>query len=334
LNNPGPQIIQPGKGDLKSFHLAGIVPIAGQPLNFKMPWDDYLMPVAANYLAVENAVYECAAAGCETIWIVAYKETQPLIRYRLGDFILDPIFLPKRRKKFVYKASEEIKEVPIYYVPIHSRDREKRDCLAWSAIYGAIRAYRVSKKISRWVVPDRYYISWPYGMYPTAQLQKKYYRKIISSRQPFFLSYDGKTIKDGEYLSCTFTANDILLFYKNIKKLGTGVWKSGGWWNHEENKMMDAKKLSPEERYSARYFTLDRVFKHASLDGATVLNLNWYFNIDNWEGYCNYLGSEKSKSIRRPNRCLKYSEFDLIGEEHEDEEHVDEDDEDFNEDTE
>ena len=58
-------------------HLAGIVPIGGQPLDFKMPWHDSMMPIAQNYLAVERAVFQCVLAGCETVWIVGHLGTQP-----------------------------------------------------------------------------------------------------------------------------------------------------------------------------------------------------------------------------------------------------------------
>ena len=55
---------------MNNFHLAGIIPVAGQPLEFNMPWHDSLMPIAPDYLALERSVVECAYAGCETIWIV------------------------------------------------------------------------------------------------------------------------------------------------------------------------------------------------------------------------------------------------------------------------
>ena len=80
--------------DIKSranYNLAGIVPVAGQPLDFEMPWHDCMMPVGQNFLAVEKAVLDCAVAGCDTIWLVCPKDIQPLIRYRLGDWIMDPI---------------------------------------------------------------------------------------------------------------------------------------------------------------------------------------------------------------------------------------------------
>jgi len=56
-------------------HLAGIVPIGGKALDFKMPWHDSLIPVAPDYLAVEQAVYQCGIAGCKSIWVVGHKGT-------------------------------------------------------------------------------------------------------------------------------------------------------------------------------------------------------------------------------------------------------------------
>ena len=36
------------------------------------------MPIAPNYTLLENAVYECAWAGCETIWIICNDDVAPL----------------------------------------------------------------------------------------------------------------------------------------------------------------------------------------------------------------------------------------------------------------
>ena len=53
----GPQLIN-------SFHLAGIVPVAGQKLDFNFPWHDCMQPIGRNYLAIERAILECVCAGC------------------------------------------------------------------------------------------------------------------------------------------------------------------------------------------------------------------------------------------------------------------------------
>jgi len=53
-----------GKNNIRSFHLAGIIPIGDRPRDFNFQWHDSLMPVGRNYTALENAVQECAMAGC------------------------------------------------------------------------------------------------------------------------------------------------------------------------------------------------------------------------------------------------------------------------------
>ena len=58
-----------------NFHLAGIIPVAGQPLDFDMPYPDVLLPVYRDYTIIEAAVVEAAHAGCDTIWIVCNDDT-------------------------------------------------------------------------------------------------------------------------------------------------------------------------------------------------------------------------------------------------------------------
>jgi hypothetical protein len=80
-----------GKYAIGDFHLAGIVPVTGEKLDFNLPWHDSLIPVGQDYLAIEHAAYECACAGANTIWIVCKEGTTPLIRHRLGDWLHDPV---------------------------------------------------------------------------------------------------------------------------------------------------------------------------------------------------------------------------------------------------
>lgn len=303
--------IEVKSSSLNSFHLAGIIPVAGQPLDFNMPWNDCLMPVAPNYPAIERAVYEAACAGCETIWIVLHKEAQSLIRHRLGDWIQDPVWTRYARKKFEWNAGQTTKEIPIYYVPVHPKDRDKRDCLSWSIIYGALRAYHISKRISQWVVPDKYYVAFPYGVYSCNKIRKEY-RQLISSQKRFFVRWNGKTVADGEYLGFTFDAEDFVRFRRVIRE-GTGIRAPGGTW--EEG----FENLPLEERWSARHFTLDKVFGSARVEDANIGPVDWYYNIGSWDGYCDYLGSKEREWVRRPNSILKYHEFNPIGEDNDSE---------------
>ena len=280
--------------NLKAFHLAGIVPVAGQPLDFSMPWSDCLMPIASNYTLIERAVVEAVNAGCETIWIICNDDMAPLIKHRLGEWIRDPVYV--KRKLWQDKQ----RKIPIFYVPISPKDLAKRDCLAWSVLYGAWTAYMVGRKLSKWVVPDRFYVAFPYGVYPEDTPRE--HRRAISNRQGFYLSHNGKTVRDGEYLGFTFTGEELKEYKRHFRKEANGVFRS------------DLSVLPVEERYSGRWFSLDKVFGIGIMEGSLVADAPWYYNVDDWNKYCTYLGSEERKLIVRPESViLSYREWRLIG---------------------
>ena len=244
-------------------------------------------------------------AGCESIWIVCNDDMQPLIRHRLGDYVQDPVYLYRNHDPNPMKESR--RPIPIYYVPVHPKDRERRDCLAWSVLYGAMSAFWVGRQISKWVVPNRYYTAFPYGVYDPEILRE--HRRDISSDRGFYLSHEGKTIKDNEYLGFTFSPEEFKQFRRTLRKKSTGEYSS--------DDLVDGKyprkKLPPEERWSARLFSLDTVFGNAIIDGTNIVELPQYYNIGNWSGLKNYLGS--NFEILRPNKdFLSYREFNKIAE--------------------
>ena len=265
-----------------SFHLAGVVPLTARSLDFQFPWHDALQPISQNYLAVERAIVECAYAGCETIWVVCDDDVQPLVRYRLGDFIEDPVWLGRKFDKY---PSESRKPIQIFYVPLHPHDRKLRTELSWSILYGALTAYRTCRDISKWVTPDRYYVSFPYGVYDPTLLRN--HRAQISSTEPFFLRNEGRTIADGEYLGFTFGLDE----YRELRQ-----------------KIFSMNRKGVD-------LDLDKVFNCVMIESrAFVVDLPWYFAIDSWEGLCEYLSSEERRFLRRPSpHMLSFRELNPIG---------------------
>ena len=288
-------------------HLAGVVPTAGQPLDFNFPWHDCLQPIGADYLAVERAVIECAWAGCSTIWVVCHDEMQPLIKYRLGEYILDPVYVNRKHDRGGIANNQ--RQIPIYYVPIHPKDRDRRDCLAWSVLYGANTAHYISKNISKWAMPDMFYTAFPYGVYDIRFLRE--HRKTISSGQTFYLSSNGKTVKDGLYLGFTFTPEEFKTYRKHLRQTSTGEYAPS------EDGEIPKERLPLEKRYSARFFSLDKVFGIGHTSGANVACVHDYHNIDSWQGLREYLGSDHK--ILRHNSLLKGKNYNRIGEDIEEE---------------
>jgi len=277
-------------------NLAGIVPVAGQPLDFNFPWHDSLMPIGHNYLAVEKAVFDCVVAGCNTVWLVCPKDMQPLIRYRLGDWVVDPV---RYDKGATFGKRPKVYEVPIYYTPMHPKDTGRRDCLAWSIITGAQYAWHVSKKISRFAHPDKYFVSFPYGMFSPWWL-KDHRPAIRNTSTNFYAECDNKNFKDGSFLPFTFLSEDFLECRRHFRK--------------SETKGYDDKlnKLKASESWTGRYFTHDFVFSKVNTEGAATCGLPWYYDVSSWEGLKTWLGGEHD--LPRPKDFLmSYNEWNPLG---------------------
>ena len=288
---------KPFKGH--GFHLAGIIPCAGQPLDYGMEWPDFMMPVAPNYTMLEAAIFECSYAGCDTIWLCLHHDTARFVRERIGDFVYDPVWYHRKYEKF---PSEHRKRIPIYYVPIHPKDRDRRDCLSWSVIYGALNAFKVSATISKWLIPDKYFVSFPYGLYNPTILRGK-----ISSAHNFYVTHKEKTLEHNLPLSFTFGKEEFIRFRQQVRK-GTGQYKN----IVEEGDLAPRQKLPLHERYSARWFDINDVFVDLDITQDNFVNIEEFYDLRSWQEYKNYLSSELSDVIRRP-KNMKYSEFNRIG---------------------
>jgi len=293
----------------KTFHLAGVIPVAGQPLDFNFPWHDCLQPVAPDYLAIEQAVVECGMAGCRTIWIVCNDDMQPLIRHRLGDYVYD--YAPLKEAQYRKVPDLYYKEIPIFYVPISPDDRDKRDCLTWSLIHGAYVADYTMRTLSRWVSPRKFFVSWPYGMNHALDIFK-YRARLVTDNKVIF-TYNDRTAADGDFLPFTFTLEDVRRWKNTIREKGTGKYEM----DYSETAKAEPYnfKLRPmADRYSARFFDLQDVIEFEGVEEEDLAPLPWFYNIDSWEGYCEYISSEERKRIKRaPPSMLKYHEFNPVG---------------------
>ncbi len=118
-------------------------------------------------------------------------------------------------------------------------------------------------------------------------------------------------MRDGEYLGFTFGSDDFIRFRKDLRAKATGTYSSK---NLEDGKFARTK-LPLEERWSARNFSLDIIFKSAILDGAKVVEIPWYCNIDNWAGLRDYLSSDLLAVERPSDELFSYHEFNRIAQE-------------------
>ena len=296
-------MIETGKGNTLSYHLAGIIPVAGMSANINLGLPNCMAMVAENYTAIEHAVVQCAYAGCETIWVICNDDVAPIIKHTLGDFVEDPVYRNRTRTRY---PSEETQQIPIYFVPIHPKDRDKRDCYGWSVLHGALSAYHISSQMSKWLIPDRFFVAFPTGIYDEEILRKC--RKQISSGKRFYLTHEGKTIRDGLPLSFTFDGEDFKMFRRDVREKGTG-----GWYAPKEGEKYPSKRLPVEKRYSARHFPLDIVFGSAIMDEANKVEVPWFYPLEDWSQYRKFLASEEAHYIERRDYLLPVTKLNPIG---------------------
>lgn len=280
-----------------SFHLAGIVPVDGQPLDFNFPWHDCLVPISADFLAIERSLLECATAGCETIWIVCPSDMQPLIKHRIGEAVQDPVWINRKYDKF---PSTSRKEIPIYYIESHPKHQKKRDCLSWSILYGAKVIKKITKSMSQWVTPDKYYVSFPYSVYPSQHIKR--YREYISKKGNFFLLTDtGESVLDGKYIGFAFEANELGKLISHFWKKQTGKFDPSQPTKDRKDGKFITKLLPKDKRYSGRFFKVEDIFDQLDLSKETFkLEMDWYYDISSWNNLCNYLGSEHRSKMLKP----------------------------------
>jgi hypothetical protein len=268
------------KKDERKTNLVGVIPAAGRQKQLGYLWPDSCQPLKENHLAIERSVLECAYAGCKSIWIVCNDDVAPLIKMKIGDAILDP-YCYNNRKYFKYFEDNK-KYIPIFYSPIHPKDRDRRDSLGWSVLHGALAAFYVSRNISSWLAPHKYYVSFPYGIYDPRILQNK--KSLLSSNNSLYLSYKGKTVRENMYLGFTFSPEDWKQIHYDLKNNCSG----------------GDRNLSFEKRWSSRHFKLDEIFKNDRIVIGVEKEVDWYYDLDSWSNLVLFYKSEHHDKYEIP----------------------------------
>ena len=277
-------------------NIPGIIPVANSMSEFGMEWDASLMPIAPDYTAIEASIYECITVGCSSIWIVANDDTAPLIRHRIGEIATDITSVVDGR--FGKYPSDNHVDVPIYYVPIHPKHMKKLDCYSWSVVWGAHVAYSIMKKFSRWTIPEKYYVSFPLGVFDYHELLAK--RKHIVNNPLTYLSYEGKTIRDGVPISFLFS-------FDEWKIARDKILKNSNWYMFDPDApegSVPLKPRPPEERWESLRYSLKDVFEN--LPDGDVVEVSEYYDLTTWDEYRRLLSSDLADRLRRPSSKVMY----------------------------
>jgi hypothetical protein len=265
------------------MHLAGIVPVAQLETDYSSITPDVLTLLAPDYTAIQNAVMSCAMAGCKTIWIVANNDVAPLVKKAVGEWVHDPVYYKRDFTKFY---SNVRKEVPIYYTPVHPKDLDRRNSYGWSVLHGIYSSWFVSYKISRWIIPEKYFIAFPMSVYDY-RILRELRPQIQDANNNFSLTYKNQTVMDNLPISFTMKGEDYLQCRRNVNKITTREYlpPSPG--------QLPSVKRPLSERWSARYFDLSTVFAKWNLNQKIQTHeLDWFYDIREWEQYRAYMASD------------------------------------------
>ena len=266
-----------------SIHLSGIIPIANYETELEISFPELLLPVSDGFNLIQKSVYECAAAGCNTIWIVANDDLAPIIRKTVGDWVYDPVYYKRDMESKFY--SQLRKEVPIYYVGIKPKDQNKRDSYGWSILEGIQAAYMTSYKISKWLTPEKYFISFPFGVFDIYFIRQ--HRKLIRDKQQnLFFKYNGQSVVDNQYLPFTMTGEDFKLCRRAINQKTTREYLPP-----LPDQKYPSHKLPLHQRWSARHFTLSEIYEPLNETPHTSVDLEWHYDVSTWSGYVEYISS-------------------------------------------
>ena len=267
-----------------SLHLSGIIPVANYQVDLEVSFPELLLPVSNGFNLIQKSVHECAVAGCNTIWIVANDDLAPIIRKTVGDWVYDPVYYKRDLESKFY--SQLRKEIPIYYVGIKPKDQNKRDSYGWSIIEGVHAAYMTSHKISKWLTPEKYYISFPFGVFDIYFIRQ--HRKLIRDKtKNLFFTYNGQSVVNNQYLPFTMTGEDFKQCRRAINKKTTREYLPP-----LPNHKFPTQKLPLHERWSARYFNFNDVFDNVCDNSSFKHELEWFYDISTWQGFRDYLASK------------------------------------------
>ena len=263
-----------------NFHLAGIVPVSGCEVagDSKFILHPSLWQLSEHLLSVERSILELNYAGCETIWVVCNYDIQPILRARVGNSVTSFESLGQARFSPRNKR-EKLKQIPIFYVAIPATQLDKRDSLGWSILYGANQAFMTCAKISKWVLPSKYYVSFPYGVIDPKEASSL--KKLLRSEYNMFFTHSGKSVESSDMLSFTFSPMDFKKIRKQVKSICSGSTSKPYW--------------------SSRNYNLDKFYNCGNIDNITNITIDNYSPCLTWSEYKKHLVSPFSETMEKYN---------------------------------
>tara|TARA_A100001515_G_scaffold34422_1_gene26786 strand:+ start:2655 stop:3536 length:882 start_codon:yes stop_codon:yes gene_type:complete len=271
--------------------MVGIIPLDGYGNDEQFPYAPWLKPIVKDLTLVENAVMQCAFFGCKQIFIVCEERSAKMLKRHVGEWVEDPSHYWRHH----LRPTEYRVQIPIYYVRMTEKDKRQRGSYTWAILQGAEIANRTARHVSRWTMPEKFFVTFPWAAFDFWEIKK--FRPAFVAVSEFYFSHNGKTAWDGEFLPFTFTQSSWREMRKNFFKENTLVWRSISDFKRGEKWL---ERLPLEEQHSGRTFPLDKLL--LPIDNSTYkeAELEQYYNAYTWDGYRDAVSKLKYQRPKTP----------------------------------
>lgn len=274
--------------------LIGIIPVAGQDLDYQFFFNDNFIPIGKNFLAIERSIAECCFFKCTSIWIVLPKYTEPVIKQRVGDVVY-------RWDQF----RKNLQPVPVYYIGLHPRDIGRRDSIPWSVICAGGVIKKFAKKFSPQILPEKFWISFPFGVYPfshlTVKLLQTIWKKDVRVVLQGFDEFEGKMLDvfSGGMLGCTLFLEDFAKMRNSFRKQAVGEFL------RTPRGVYPSEKVPIEDRWSGRWLQMKDVLSDLDLSNVYYHNVGSYAGIETWKKYSFFLSRRWASQMVRSKKVFR-----------------------------
>ena len=276
--------------------MVGIILLDGFKNDWRLPYSPYFAPIAEGLTLIDNAVLQCAFAGCRQIFILCNEKDVKLLRHNLGEWVEDPNWWWK--KTVDHQAAYRV-QIPIYYIRMSEKDKRQRGSAAWGIISAAMTANRMAGFASKWTAPAKFFVTFPWTATPFWDIGK--HRADSVARKKVFYSHNGRSAWEGEYLPFTFDQDDLRKIKKNFRKKNTLTYRMVADYEPGSNSWFE--RLPKEQQRSGRFFTVQQLVEPINKNKLFEIELNKYYNVFTWE---NYKMAVADYSFKRPrSRYLK-----------------------------
>ena len=121
----------------------------------------------------------------------------------------------------------------------------------------------------------------------------------------FLYQFGGNTVKQNIPLSFTMTGEDFLQCRRAINQKTTREYLPPS-----PNQKYPDQKLPLHERWSAQHFNFSEVFENVDTSSAFHQEIEWFYDVSLWAGYCNFLASENIieipfEDLTKPHKHVK-----------------------------